>query len=504
MIKPARIPMLSLFLRGGTQSVLLKAGLLIAAIAFADWRADRDVTLGFLYLFPMLMVGSVLKRWQIGIVAALCTLLAEIFDSFEWRPSAGIPRDILIFAAFLGMGLFVYEVVRSRQAALRHLNQIESESEARRAAEEQLKVLVDSSPVAIFTADAFGTVLQANDAAHRLFALPAGGLPGRPIRQYLPSLENVPSPELNGPSFRTVMQCRGQRQDGEAFLADIWFSTYRTSVGSRLAAMVVDTSEDLRNREEYSLHQLLAASRIMVGAISHEVRNVCGAIAVVHENLARDSSLAQNKDFEALGTLIETLEKIAALELRQTPYPAARVDLPALLEELRIVIEPALREEGVEVSWDIEAGLPAVWADRQSLMQVFLNLTQNSRRAMLHRSFRRLVIAARAEEHRIVVRIQDTGGGVLDPEHLFRPFQPGAQSTGLGVYLSRALLRSFRGDLHYEPEPPAGKRIGSVFVVELSPVPSANLKEGYARGNPDSAGGRSQPVPGQPQPVVAD
>src|ERR1700734_2852263 len=141
MTAPALVPMLSLFLRGGKKSVLLKAGLLIALIAFADWRADRDVTLGFLYLFPMLMVGSVLKRWQIGMVAALCTLLAEIFDSFDWRPAAGIPRDIMIFAAFLGMGLFVYEVVRSRQAAFRHLQQIEAESEARRAAEEQLKVL---------------------------------------------------------------------------------------------------------------------------------------------------------------------------------------------------------------------------------------------------------------------------------------------------------------------------------------------------------------------------
>jgi PAS domain S-box-containing protein len=515
--------MLSFFLRGGTKSVLLKAGFLIALIAIADWRADKDVTLGFLYLFPMLMVGSVLKRWQIGMVAALCTFLAEIFDSFEWRPSAGIPRDILIFAAFLGMGLFVYEVVRSRQAALRHLNQIESESEARRAAEEQLKVLVDSSPVAIFTADACGTVLQANDAAHRLFALSPGGLPGRAIRQYLPSLMNVPAPEPNGPSFRTVMQARGQRQDGESFLADIWFSTYRTSVGSRLAAMVMDTSEDLRNREEYSLHQLLAASRILVGAVSHEVRNVCGAIAVVHENLARNSSLAHNKDFEALGTLIETLEKIAALELRQTPYPATRVDLPALLEELRIVVEPALREEGIEVSWDIQPGLPAVWADRQSLMQVFLNLTKNSQRAMQDRPFPQLKIVARDEGQRVAVRVQDTGGGVLHPEHLFRPFQPGAQSTGLGVYLSRALMRSFRGELRYEPEPPSGRgQAGSTFVVELSTVlagqlpgaanlpdavklPEAvKLKEGHGTGNPDSTGGRPQSVPGQPQPVVAD
>src|SRR5271154_3502641 len=126
MTKPARIPMLSFFLRGGTKAVLLKAALLIALIALADWRADKDVTLGFLYLFPMLMVGSVLKRWQIGVVAALCTFLAELFDSFEWRAASGIPRDILVFAAFLGMGLFVYEVVRSRQAALQHLQEIEA------------------------------------------------------------------------------------------------------------------------------------------------------------------------------------------------------------------------------------------------------------------------------------------------------------------------------------------------------------------------------------------
>lgn len=501
MTDPARLRMLSFFLRGGTRAVLLKAALLIAVIALADWRADKDVPLGFLYLFPMLMVGSVLRRWQIAIVAALCTLLAELFDSFEWRPSAGIPRDILVFSAFLGMGLFVYEVVRSRQAALRHLKQIEAESEARRAAEEQLKVLVESSPVAIFTADAFGCVLQANDAAHRLFGLASGTLPGRSIRQYLPLLINVPLPETDGASFRTVMQCRGQRQDGEAFLADIWFSTYRTSVGSRLAAMVVDTSEDLRNREEYSLHQLLAASRILVGAVSHEVRNVCGAIAVVHENLARNSSLADNKDFEALGTLIETLEKIAALELRQTPYPAARVDLAAFLEELRIVIEPALRDDGIDVVWDIEPDLAPVWADRQSLMQVFLNLTKNSQRAMLDRPSRELKISARAEQHRMAIRVQDTGSGVLDPEHLFRPFQPGAQATGLGVYLSRALLRSFRGDLRYEPDP---RRSGATFIVELSAAPTATLKESHVPASPDSVGGRPHAVPRQPQPAAAD
>ena len=489
--------MLFFLLRGSRLAVLLRAGFMIALIAFADWRVEGNIPLGFLYLFPMLLVGSVLRRWQIAIVAALCTLLTEFFDSYQWLPETGVARDILIFAAFVGMGLFVYELVRSRQITMQHVQEIEGEIQARRDAEEQLKILVESSPAAIFTANSEGRVLLANDAAHRMLALPTGTLPGQLIREYLPALVNVPAPDQNQPAFRTAMQCRGRRHEGEVFLADIWFSTYRTSAGSRLAAMVVDSSEDFRSREEFNLHQLMAGSRILVGAVSHEIRNVCGAIAVVHQNLARGGALAQSKDFEALGTLILALEKIAGMELRQVSNAAAGLDLQSLLEELRIIVDPALREDGIAVKWEIQSGLPAVWADRQSLMQVFLNLIKNSERAMQQKARRELVIRAKLDNGRVAAQFHDTGGGVANPERLFRPFQQDAQATGLGLYLSRAFVRSFRGDLRYEPKPD-----GSSFIVELSPVLSALDKEAYGNGNQDSVGGRPQPVPGEPQPVA--
>jgi two-component system sensor kinase FixL len=488
--------MLSFLLRGNPKAVLFRTAVIIAAIAFADWRIEGNVPLGFLYLLPMLLAGSVLSVWQIVSIAALCTFLTEMFDSFEWFPGSGLPRDVLIFAAFLCAGLFVREMTRSRQVAMKHLGEIEFESQARREAEEQLKVLVESSPAAIFTANSEGRILLANDAAHRLFGLKPGMLPDKSIREYLPSLINVPALDRNRQAFRTVMQCKGRREDGEVFLADVWFSTYHTSVGPRLAAMVVDASDDLRNREELSLHQLLEGSRILVGAVSHEVRNVCGAIAVVHQNLARSGALSQSKDFEALGTLIGALEKIASMDLRQTANQAADVDLRSLLEELSIIVEPALREAGINVRWEIDADLPPVWADRQSLLQVFLNLVKNSERAMFNRDRRELTVAARSERQRVTVQIRDTGGGVVNPDRLFRPFQQGALASGLGLYLSRAFMRSFRGDLRYEPE-----QQGSSFIVDLSPaLPSG--KENYGQRDPDSIGGRSQPVSRESQPVA--
>ena len=492
--------MLTAFTRGGQRSVLIRAGILIVLIGLADWRIDIDVPfgvnipLGFLYLFPMLLAGSALLRWQIAIAALLCTLLTEEFDTFQWSPLSGIPRDILYFAAFFCMGLFVYEVARSRRLAQAHFYQIEAESEARRDAEEQLKVLVDSSPLAVFATDAEGNVLLANDAASRLFGLNEGALCGRSIRPYLPALVNVPPRRERGQSFRTVMQCHGVREDGEVFLADIWFSTYQTTAGSRLAAMVMDTSEDLRTREESNLDQLLAGSKILVGAVSHEIRNVCGAIAMVHQNLARREALAENKDFEALGTLILALEKIAGMELRETTNQACDVDVVSLLEELRIIVESSLREDGVDVRWNTQPDLPEVWAERQSLMQVFLNLVKNSRRAMHTQSRRKFTITTTVISQSVFVTFEDTGGGLTAPEQLFTPFQQGAQATGLGLYLSRAFMRSFKGNLTYEPI-----EGGARFLVQLA-IAVPKSVDCYDHAVSHTAGGRSRALSGEPKP----
>ena len=512
--------MLSFLLRGTRTAVLLRAALMTAAIAVVDWRIEGNIPLGFLYLFPMLLVGSVLTRWQIAVAAAVCTVLTELFDSFDWYLPAGIPRDILIFAAFFCMGLFVYEVIRSRQAAMQHTLEIEREAQARSDAEEQLKVLVDSSPAAVFTTDEEGIVLLANEAARRLFLNSTGVLKGRSIHDFLPSLGNVLSPRSPGqggekrPPFRTAMQCRGRRQSGEVFLADVWFSTYGTSAGPRLAAMVVDASEDLRNREEISLHQLLAGSRILVGAVSHEIRNVCGAIAMAHANLAKNSALAsrlaQSKDFEALGNLILALEKIAAMDLRQMADQASSVDLSSLLEEYCIIVEPALADQEIRLSIDIEPGLPMVWADRQSLLQVLLNLTRNSERAIAGEPVRELSIRAARDKQRVTIRFSDTGCGVAHPDRLFRPFQQQAEATGLGLYLSRAFMRSFRGDLRYEREP-----CGSTFIIELSTVAPGAGAAGTGKhqaedttrpidgtNDPDTVDRRPQSVPREPQPAA--
>ena len=183
--------MFSFFLQGNRRAVLTRAICTVAVISVIDWRVEGNISLGFLYLFPMVLVGSVLSRAQIALAAAVCMTLAEWFDPFPWTPEPGIPRDILMFSAFLGIGLFVYGSTRNRQRALKHLHEIEAESQARLEAEEQTKVLIESSPAAIFILNAGGNVLVANEAANRLLGFQPGGLAGASIHPYLPALAKV-------------------------------------------------------------------------------------------------------------------------------------------------------------------------------------------------------------------------------------------------------------------------------------------------------------------------
>ena len=417
---------------------------LILLIAFADVTVVVDVTLGFLYIFPLLLLGMALNAWQVVLAAALCTLLSDRLDPFPMEAQIG--RDILIFLTLSMTGLLSMGMARSHRRET--------------AAEQQLEFLIESSPAAILTMHSDGRIALANPSAHKLLAAEKDSLNGKNIAKYVPALASIGPARKN---FRTEMQTRGQKETGEAFLADVFFSTYDTPAGPRLAAFLVDASVHLRERAEENLDQLLSSSRILVAAVSHEVRNVCGAIGMMHENLVRNGSLRGNQDFEALGTLVRTLSSLASLELKQNTQSApAQINLSDVLTDFRILLEPICEESDIQLIWGVPDKLPAVEADAHLLTQVLLNLTRNSQRALEDAEKASIEVTASLTESGVVLRFHDNGPGIKLGQPIFQPLQQGASSTGLGLYLSRAFMRSFQGDLRHEPE-----RSGCCFAIHL-------------------------------------
>jgi signal transduction histidine kinase len=141
------------------------------------------------------------------------------------------------------------------------------------------------------------------------------------------------------------------------------------------------------------------------------------------------------------------------------------IELTSIFDELRVLLEPSYREAGIEVVWQLEDDLPLISADRYGLAQVFLNLSLNSLRAMVTTEKKRLTIRSSVRTDSVVIRFEDTGVGISSPDGLFKPFQQGADAAGLGLYVSRAILRSCGGDLTFEP-----RTEGCCFAVSLARV----------------------------------
>lgn len=449
-----------LYRKENRRAFLLGAALVIFLVALADWWTKPYISIGFLYLFPIILVAGYLKRWQIVLVALLCAVLQEVFS--ELPSSEAIARLVMASAGYLGTGLFFSEIFRNRQRAMDHLAELERQVALRREVEEQLRVLVESSPVAILTLDAGGTILMANEASGTLLDPEGPSLVGQGIAGYIPALQAALRPGSHR-LFRAELRCRARRRDGEVFLAAIWFSTFETARGARLAAIMVDLSEDLRDRDDLSLDHLLRNTKIVMSAIAHEIRNLSGAGMVVHRNLSRLPELQDNEDFRALGSLIQGLEKLSSMELAPGGgLHLEAVDLPGVLDEFRVVIEPACREAGVAMTWQLDEDLPLVSGESYGLAQVFLNLSRNALAAMETTPVKRFQVASEVGPETVTLRFEDTGVGIKDPELLFRPFQGDAVATGLGLYVSRALLRGCGGELTFEP-----RAAGCCFKVTL-------------------------------------
>jgi two-component system, LuxR family, sensor kinase FixL len=248
-------------------AVLAASGVAVLAIAAVDWWTKPYFSLGFLYLFPIMLAAGFLPRWAIVLLGIGCALLSERFSNLD--PSDSTVRLTFETLALCGCGLFTSEVLRNRRLSL--------------SSQERLRVLVETSPAAIVTVDERGFIELANRAATELMAPRDGRLIGYPIAAFLPELHHALRWE-DRPQFRTSMQCRGHRGNGETFLADVWFSSYKDGAKPKLAAIIADVSEeqalpsatspvtlDPQERTQLSARELEALRLVVQGLANKEI-----------------------------------------------------------------------------------------------------------------------------------------------------------------------------------------------------------------------------------------
>jgi len=155
------------------------------------------------------------------------------------------------------------------------------------------------------------------------------------------------------------------------------------------------------------------------------------------------------------------------------------------------LVEHDLRVRAVTVSSQLAPrALPLVRSDETQLLQVFVNLLLNSAEALATRpqgSPRHVYLSARTSPRFLTLCVEDDGPGISagDAALIFEPgFTTKPAGCGLGLPLSRRLLRAMGGDLRFEPRAQGGARFLVVLPIATPHAASTSERvEGVCGGS---------------------
>jgi PAS domain S-box-containing protein len=368
------------------------------------------------------------------------------------------------------------------------------------ASEERYRTLFEESPDAFFVSALDGTVLDANEAAVRLYHVNRGEILGRYFGQFISADEREMARrrQIVWTQGRGTFKDRARRPNGSEFPVEVEVRVVELGGQRRFLSLVRDLSDQERLTNELLQAQKMEAIGQLVSGVAHELNNPLAAIIAFSQLIRSDERLPEDMRHDA-GLLVQESDRTRRIVqslldfARQRPPERRPTSISALVQSVLELQSYALSTNHIEVAVDIPETIPDIDLDRAQLQQVLLNLTINAIQAMrevkrsgpshlwITGALAKPGRGAKADkplEERVRVTVRDDGPGVPETARarLFDPFfttkQPG-EGTGLGLSVSFGIVAAHGGRLWYEP---GSKGAGSSFIIEL-PVRAGPIDE---------------------------
>ncbi|HEX6533235.1 MAG TPA: CHASE3 domain-containing protein [Gemmatimonadaceae bacterium] len=278
---------------------------------------------------------------------------------------------------------------------------------------------------------------------------------------------------------------------GLAVLLSLWINIVVTRESTARAVALAGRQQALSERQALLERERAArleaeianeAKAQFLTTMSHELRTPLNAISGYTDILAMgirgELNAEQQEDLrrikrasQHLLALINDILNFARLEAGHVEIRLGAVDVDVTLAELGTLIEPQVRARGIVVTHDPCPSPVCVWADREKLQQVLLNLLTNA--IKFTDAGGRITMRCQADGRQARLIISDTGRGIAADRlaSIFEPFvqidrhqtHESQQGIGLGLAISRDLARAMGGDITVESR----QGEGSTFTVSL-------------------------------------
>jgi two-component system, LuxR family, sensor kinase FixL len=356
----------------------------------------------------------------------------------------------------------------------------------------RLAAIVESSDDAIISKNLDGTIVTWNAGAEQMFGYSAGEVLGRHISILAPPdsscelsaiLEKIRRGERVD-HFETVRV----RKDGRRIDVSVTISPVRSATGQILGAAAIKRDITLQKRATEEVRtmtqQLWQAAKLasvgeLAASIAHELNNPLATVTLRVESVLRRTPEDDprrkaleivEQESRRMGDLVANLLQFS----RKADGQISTVDIRQELSKAVDLVQHVFRKRLIDVVQDATSNTPTIFADRQKLRQVFLNLLTNAGDAMPQGGTLTLRTAAITTDNgnpAVLIELADTGTGISagNLDRIMEPFfttKEEGKGTGLGLAICRRIVQEHQGTMQVFSELGKGTTVRLVLPLK--------------------------------------
>ena len=350
--------------------------------------------------------------------------------------------------------------------------------------------LIDALPHAVLLIEESGQILEANAAAETFFDSSASLLRARPLSSFVPFgspvLAMVEQVRARGAPVNGYRVNLGTPRNGADRMVDVHATP---SPDVERGVVVVLQERSMADKIDRQLIHRGAARSVsgLAAMLAHEIKNplsgIRGAAQLLESSASADDRTLTQLICTEADRIVKLVDRMEVFSDRR-PIDPDPVNIHVVLDHVRKLAEAGFARS-ISIRDKYDPSLPMLPANRDQLVQVFINLVKNAVEAIgeasdgeiiLTTAYRpgfRLMTPGSSSKVTLPLEfcVRDNGAGVPEDlvPHLFDPFvTTKANGTGLGLALVAKIIGDHGGVIECVSAP--GDTVFRVLMPAHQPV----------------------------------